>query len=132
VLRLVRQRLGACILATIVVAGCASSTWYYYESNLNTLSVGTPKADVLTLFEGGERDGHPREGMQIRAARKTERGTLLEVGEVPLMNGASQRITAYWFLFEDGRLVQWGRPQDWRAVSGRYDIHFNPSPSVPR
>lgn len=70
-------------------------------------------------------------GIRIRAARRTTEGMLLEVGEIPLLDPPSGRITAYWFLFENERLVQWGRPEDWRSVSARYQIDFNPSPAVP-
>jgi hypothetical protein len=124
--RFFRGGLGMLVVAALTA--CSSSTWYYHESNLNRLSVGAPKENVLALFPGGERDGHQWMGMQIRAARKTDSGTLLEVGEVPLMHEVAKNVTQYWFVFEDGRLAQWGRPEDWRAVSGRYDIHFNPSP----
>lgn len=122
------------IFASTMFSGCASSTLYYTESNLNRVSVGASKDTLLKVWRS--QDNVP--GLVIRAARRTESGMLLEVGELALVSDEDDRvrggkkITAYWFLFENGRLVQWGRPEDWRAVSQRYDIHFNPSPGVPR
>lgn len=121
------------LLSLIILTSCSSTgPWYWKQSSLNSLSLGMSKESLLQTYPGAAQDGRQVTGMQIRAARKTDRGTLLEVGEVPLIQDVNQTITSYWFLFEDGRLVQWGRPEDWRAVSARYDIHFNPSPSVPR
>ncbi len=54
-----------------------------------------------------------------------ENGKLLEVGEVLMTDGVSPTV-AYWFLFEDGVLVQWGQPEDWKDVKARYEIKYNP------
>jgi hypothetical protein len=114
-------------------AGCGA-TWYYNDQNLNQISVGDRKERIMQRFAPTNNEGRDVPGMQIRAARRTGNGKLLEVGEVPLITqtGTEKRVIPYRFLFEDGRLVQWGRPEDWRASSARYEIHFNPSPVVPR
>ena len=66
--------------------------------------------------------------MQIRAAQKSD-GKLVEVGEVLMTDGVSPTV-AYWFLFENGLLVQWGQPADWKEVKARYEISYNPSTGV--
>src|SRR5215471_13250740 len=127
-------RLAASVMAlaiTLTVQGCSTGTWYYYESNLNRLSVGMSKDSLLTAFRGGEVDGKLQSGMQIRAAKRTDSGDLLEVGQMILMDETNtQRKVPYWFLFKNGRLAQWGRPDDWRAVAARYEIDFNPGVGV--
>ena len=54
---------------------------------------------------------------------------LTEVATLKLGDVASE-TTEYWFVFQNGRLVQWGLPDDWQSVSARYDINFNPKTSV--
>jgi hypothetical protein len=124
------------LYAVILVLTCSCTgggPWYYYESNLNALSVGMTKQTLLDNWYGGkDANGHVRAGLQIRAARRTQEGQLIEVGELPMMSQATTRITRYWFVFEDGRLVQWGRPEDWRAAATRYQIDFNPNEGIPR
>lgn len=102
---------------------------YYSTVGLNIVKIGNTKPYVMSLFPGKRAEGVP--GMQIRAAKKSQEGQLLEVGEVLLSDGVS-KVVAYWFLFENEILVQWGRPEDWYAAAGRYDIQFNPSRGVPR
>jgi hypothetical protein len=131
------------LFASIMLPGCSSSLRYYRESQVvNSLSVGMTKQALLNTWQWHSRE-YTVAGLRIRAARQTETGTLLEVGEIPLLSDEPDKnypyssdwptkIYAYWLLFENGRLVQWGRPQDWRAVSQRYDIHYNPSLGIPR
>lgn len=124
------------VAAIVIVTGCSSI--YYTDQNLNAVSVGDSKDRILRRFETTKKNRQELPGMQIRAARRTNAGKLLEVGEVLLITqtttrtGTEKTVVPYWFLFEDGRLVQWGRPEDWRNSPARYEIHFNPSPAVPR
>jgi len=104
------------------------------ESSLSQLSVGMSKDEVLRLYadqytdsSGTRRDV---EGMQIRTARRAADGRLFEVGELRLNTGSNN--IPYWFLFENGRLIQWGRPRDWQAVSKRYQIDLNAAPGATR
>lgn len=117
-------------LLNLILVGCAST--YYSDKNLNLISIGDSKHQIMARFVATTSNGQNVPGMQIRAAKRNSNGKLVEVGEVPLItqSGSSQSAIPYWFLFEEGRLAQWGRPEDWRNSAARYDIHFNPSPGV--
>jgi tetratricopeptide (TPR) repeat protein len=89
-----------CIIA--VSAGCATPIKHYYsDKNLNQINVGADRPHILAMFEG----------MEIRSKQRDPAGNLLEVGEVILINSASER-KPYWFLFKNGRLAQWGPRED--------------------
>ena len=123
------------VLAAILLAlaGCAQQ--YYQESNINSVSIGASKEQFLRSWPtAGETPG-----FRIRAARRTTSGSLLEVGEIPLLSNEKERynsdrniVRTYWFLFENGKLVQWGRPEDWREASRQYQIQYTPTLGVPR
>ncbi len=57
----------------------------------------------MERFEATKKEGQDIPRMQIRAARRTDNGKLLEVGEVPLITqtGTEKSVVPYWFLFED-------------------------------
>ena len=89
-----------CIIA--VSAGCATPIKHYYsDKNLNQINVGADRPHILAMFEG----------MEIRSKQRDPAGNLLEVGEVILINQASEK-KSYWFLFKNGRLAQWGPGKD--------------------
>lgn len=116
------------IFLTIVVlflTSCAGQL-YYAKSNLNSVTLGQSKTSLLQKFPGDSRTRTP--GMQIRAAQKKD-DKLIEVGEVLMTDGVSSTVP-HWFLFENGLLVQWGRPEDWQNVKTRYEISYNPSVGV--
>jgi len=96
---------------------------YYLKSNLNNIAIGQSKAELLKMFTSLE--GVPP--MQIRAAQQ-DGDSLVEVGEILMTDGVS--LATYWFLFENGSLMQWGQSTDWKEVQARYEINYNPSPSV--
>ena len=91
------------------------------------------KDEVLRLYANQWTDSSGRrrdvEGIQVRTARGIG-GRLLEVGEVSLNTGSNN--VPYWFLFENGKLIHWGRPRDWQAVAKRYQIDFDAAPGVSR
>jgi len=125
------KKLTVCIavVALLSLVGCAQR--YYLKSNLNYISLGQTKEKTLSMFSSQQSalSGNIP-GMQIRAAQRSINGKLLEVGEVLLTDGVTRPVS-HWFMFEDGLLVQWGRPEDWKKAAMRYDINFNPSPGVP-
>ncbi len=126
------SKLITCIagMALLLLVGCAQR--HYLKSNLNQIALGQTKGTVLSKFPG-ERSvwGGGAPGMEIRAAHRSSTGKLLEVGEVWLTDGVTPTVL-HWFMFEDGILVQWGRPEDWNKAAARYDIIVNPSPGVPQ
>jgi hypothetical protein len=120
------------VLIASGAAGCsAGAPAYRDEASLRSLSLGEPKATVLAMF--GERDRNAQDkpvpvvAMRMRIGERTGAGDFLEIGEVPLIDRSSGRVTYYWVLFENGRLAVWGRPEDWPLVAGRYPIRFSPT-----
>ncbi|MGI2107702.1 hypothetical protein ACRN9A_21535 [Shewanella frigidimarina] len=115
------------ILLVLLVAlvGCSTPVQrYYLNSNLNTISIGMDKAQLLNNFPG-EKVAYGAPAMMVRAAKKNN-DILVEVAEVLMTDGASQTV-AYWFLFENSKLIQWGQPADWKEVAARYEISYSPS-----
>ena len=78
-----------------------------------------------------QRDGKIVEvhGMRLRASGQSRRHTRIEISEVRL-EGDDQRETLYWFLFDDDRLISWGRAEEWRAAARSYrvDVPYRPQP----
>jgi len=122
----------AVVAGVVFGVGCASTaTFTYTETNLRNVQVGDSKERILGIFASKVTSEEITPGMTIRAARRDASGNLIEVGEVLLLNEEDiYKLTPYWFLFENGLLQGWGRPEDWRAFSGKYQIDFNPSTPV--
>ena len=117
------------VIASTILASC-SGAQYYAKSNLNSMSIGQSKEALLNNFNGNAAGGVAVPPMVIRAAQKSD-DELIEVGEMLLSDG-STGIVAYWFLFQNGILEQWGQPEDWKDVKARYEINYNPSIGVSR
>ena len=128
----VRARAVVVVAGLVFGSGCASTpTFTYTEGNLRNVRVGDTKERILAIFATRTTSEEITRGMTIRAARTGASGILIEVGEVLLLNEEDiYKLTPYWFLFENGRLVRWGRPEDWQAFSANYQIDFNPSAPV--
>lgn len=109
-------------IGLLLLGGCTS---YYLESNLNSLSVGTSKTQMLSSFGGRTSQGGQAHPLLFRHAKRTPSGVLVEVGEMPMWSDRYSRDVTYWFLFENGSLVQWGQPQDWPPVARRYEIDLS-------
>lgn len=109
-----------------ILAGCTS---YYYESNLNTLHQGITEQSFLSAYHA-KHGLSEVPGASVRAA-KVVGGDTLHVVTVPLSANGSDHEAEYWFLFKNGRLEQWGKPEDWQAVSARYEIAFTPGVRAP-
>lgn len=128
----IRTRAVVVAAGLVFGSGCASTpTFTYTEDNLGNVRAGDAKERILAIFATKITNEEVTHGMTIRAARRDASGNLIEVGEVLLLNQEDiYKLTPYWFLFENGRLVRWGRPEDWRAFSANYQIDFNPSAPV--
>jgi hypothetical protein len=127
----VRRRVLLVLIAS-GAAGCsAGAPAYRDETSLRALTLGEPKAAVLATFGEHDRDVQnksiPVVAIRMRIGERTGAGDFLEIGEVPLIDRSSGRVTYYWVLFENGRLAVWGRPEDWGLVAGRYPISFRPT-----
>lgn len=121
----------------LTASGCSSkpivpskpNLHYWKKLNLNNLQVGMSKSIILSAWSS--RQEEPVAPLIIRASKMVfnPNQELIEVGEMPMIS-AQGNITNFWFLFINGYLVQWGEPSDWKNVSARYEISYNPSPSV--
>ena len=113
------------------MACSATARAYRDDASLRLLTLGEPKEAVLATFGDHDRDAQNRSirvaAMRMRAEQRTGAGDLLEIGEVPLIDRSSGRVTHYWVLFQNGRLAVWGRPEDWSLISRRYPIRFKPA-----
>lgn len=114
-----------CLFCGLIVSSC-SGRRYYTESNLNDLSIGLQKNQLISTWGRKDRTLVP---LIIRRASKVKDGELIEIGEIPLI-AIGGGVTNYWFLFIDGTLKQWGKPRDWQGVKAHYEINYNPSTSV--
>ena len=123
------KKLSLLIFALFIITGCAIQQRYYLKSNLNSVSIGQTKQELFNMFPG-EKNSGGAPPLLIRGAQESD-GSLIEVGEVVLTDGVSPTVP-YWFLFENGRLVQWGQPEDWKEVKARYEISYNPSQGISR
>jgi len=128
----IRHAVLIALIATAAVACSATARAYRDDASLRFLTLGEPKEAVLATFGDRDRDAQNRSirvaAMRMRAEQRTGAGDLLEVGEVPLIDRSTGRVTHYWVLFQNGRLAVWGRPEDWRLISRSYQIRFKPTP----
>ena len=116
----------------------ATGVMYQPRGRLTTLRVGDAKEAVFERFGTAieRRNGSlvRIEGMRLRATGRSPQHAQVEVAEVKIGDTAAGSL--YWFLFGDGRLVAWGRPEEWAAASGRYQVEIdyqpNRSPTRPR
>jgi hypothetical protein len=87
---------------------------------------GEAKERLFNLFAGTveRRNGTlvRIEGMRLRASGRSPDHARVEVAEVRMSDSGAG--TPYWFLFGDGRLVAWGRPDEWPAAKTRYQVEI--------
>ena len=116
----------------------ATGVMYHPRDRLTTIRAGDAKEAVFELFGTAieRRNGSlvRIEGMRLRATGRSPHHARVEVAEVRIGDTAAGSL--YWFLFGDGRLVAWGRPEEWVAATGRYQVEIDyrpkPSPTRPR
>jgi hypothetical protein len=106
---------------------------HHSAGRLAGLRTGQSKDEVFGLFGSmfttQDQAIVEIQGMRLRATGQSAGGARIEIGEVSLAD-ASGRETLYWFLFSDGRLLAWGRPEQWAAAATRYgiDLQYRPGP----
>ena len=107
---------------------------YQPSERLKRVHAGDAKETVFELFGTGveRRSGSlvQVEGMRLRASGRSAQHAQVEVAEVPIKDAvAAGRL--YWFLFGDGRLIAWGRAEDWPVATARYqvEIEYQPAPT---
>ena len=114
----------------------ATGVSYQPRERLTTVRAGDAKEAVFELFGTAieRRNGSlvRIEGMRLRATGRSPQHAQVEVAEVRIADPASGSL--YWFLFGDGWLVAWGRPEEWAVATGRYqiEIDYQPDPSPAR
>ena len=100
---------------------------FHPEDRLAEIRAGDPKQRVYDLFatELNEHRGAPLkvEGLRRRASARSSRNTVVEVGDV-ILAARNGSLTPYWFLFEDRRLVAWGRPEEWKPMAERHQLEL--------
>jgi hypothetical protein len=92
---------------------------------------GDSKERIFDLFatvfvkQGGKVE--QIDGIRLRVSSRPAPNRLVEVGEVVVGDGGSNG-TPYWFLFEEGLLLAWGKPEQWDAAALRYQIELDYAP----
>ena len=106
----------------------ARAVTYHSAKTLASIRRGDAKARVFDRFGTTFTKEHGKlvkvEGMRLRASRMSDRKTRIEVAEVSLME-SDGRKTAYWFLFENSRLIEFGRPEQWKATAAQYRVDLD-------
>jgi len=85
------------------------------------------KERVFDLFAGTvkRQDGTlvRIDGIRLRAKGRSPDHPRMEVADVEVAeHGRAQR---YWFLFGEGALMAWGRPDEWPMTATRYQLEID-------
>jgi hypothetical protein len=70
------------------------------------------------------------EGIRLRSSGRSPHHALVEVADVRIADAPGG--TLLWFLFGDGRLVAWGRAEEWATAAGRYEVESEYRPTASR
>ena len=110
----------------------ATGVRYQPRERLRTVRTGDAKDAVFELFGTAfeRRNGSVVriEGMRLRARGRSPQHAQVEVAEVRIADTAAGSL--YWFLFGDGRLVAWGRPDEWAVATGRHQVEIDYQPDL--
>ena len=119
-------------VCALLLAGCVMVQPYFPQQNLNRLSIGLTKEQFFAWWGDGKSCATfmVSFGCDTPSTRAAQVGADNVLTEVVTMNLASSDSCCipveFWFLFRGNKLVQWGKPEDWQKVSGRYEISFSP------
>lgn len=105
---------------------------YQSRDRLALVSRGDTKDKVFdrfgTTFEQRGGSVVRIDGMRLRASGRSPRHAQVEVAEVTLADAAGGRV--HWFLFGDGRLIAWGRPEEWPGAVQSHAIEIDYPPAA--
>lgn len=117
------------LASTLVMMACFPNYWP--DSNLNNMRLSITKDEFISYWGDGKKCTNliwgACAGPVLRAARMSSGNVLTEVLTLQFTSSGSNEGVEHWFVFQNGRLVQWGKPQDWQAVAARYEVSFTPS-----
>ena len=131
-----RHKTAASMATSFEPTPASDALTYRSERVLAALRTGQSKERVFEAFATAfvERGGKIVEvqGMRLRTSGRSGTGARIEIGEV-LLTGRDDRGAAYWFLFENARLLAWGRPEQWDATAKTHglDVPYHPG-AAPR
>ena len=103
------------------------SVRYQPRERLAAIHAGDMKERVFDLFAGTvkRQDGTlvRIDGIRLRAKGRSPDHPRMEVADVEVAeHGRAQR---YWFLFGEGTLMAWGRPDEWPMTATRYQLEID-------
>ena len=91
---------------------------------LTVIRLGDSKEKVFgtlaTVFERRNDALVQIEGLRLRARGRSPHYGLIEVADVKVADTAAGSLR--WFLFGDGRLLAWGRVEEWATAAERYEL----------
>ena len=125
------------IASTPTPAPSVTDVSYQPRERLKSVRDGDSKETVFELFGTAfeRRKGSlvRIEGMRLRASGRSAQHAQVEVAEVRITDAVAAD-SLYWFLFGDGRLIAWGRAEEWPGATARYqvDIDYQPDPTSAR
>ena len=117
--------------AATTPAARAPDVSYQPSERLKSVHAGDAKETVFELFgtRVQRRSGSlvQVEGMRLRASGRSAQHAQVEVAEVRITDAAAAG-SLYWFLFGDGRLIAWGRANEWPVAAARYQVEIEYQP----
>lgn len=96
-------------IVSIIFSGCSH---YIREKDLNSLYLGMTKEEVTATLKGSG----------ITRGASIIEGTATEGVQYKSWTPFSEPED-YFLYFEDGKLTQWGRPQDWHNNTRKYEVN---------
>ena len=107
---------------------------YQPRERLKSVHDGDTKETVFELFGTAfeRRKGSlvRIEGIRLRASGRSALHAQVEVADVRISDAVAAG-SLYWFLFGDGRLIAWGRAEEWPVATARHqvNIEYQPDPT---
>jgi hypothetical protein len=102
------------------------SVRYQPRQRLTAVHKGDMKERVFDLFGGTVTRQNGTliriDGMRLRAKGRSPDHPQVEVADVEVAENG--RVQRYWFLFAEGTLMAWGRPDEWPVAAKRYQLEI--------